>query len=174
MPTFNIKKSVAVVVAEDPKRCCEKCETDDCDSFTYEICSKCETHFCYEEGNLQGGKYLDNGDKICCECNVAEERMKEMEQYDRYILWTYGKDNEIKIHEVVYFGDDMLEDMYQRIMNGGIEGVYISSVEGGNNCSDKIKMWEKREEHIIYSWTTTDGANVEFKRRAEARQGGLW
>ena len=73
MPTFNIKKSVAVVVAEDPKRCCEKCETDDCDSYTYEICSKCETHFCYEEGNLQGGKYLDNGDKICCECNVAKD-----------------------------------------------------------------------------------------------------
>tara|TARA_R110000803_G_scaffold8520_1_gene27265 strand:+ start:4042 stop:4410 length:369 start_codon:yes stop_codon:yes gene_type:complete len=104
---------------------------------------------------------------------VVDIKIEDIEQYDRYILWTI-KDCEIKIHEVVDFGDDMLEDMYQRIMNGGIDGVYISSVEGGDDCRDKIKMWEKREEHICYSWTNTDGANEEFNRRAYARQGGLW
>ena len=109
-----------------------------------------------------------------CECGEkVVDKIEDIEQYDRYILWTIEQ-NGINIHDVVYFGDDMLEDMYQRILNGGIDGVYISSVEGGDDCRDKIKMWEKREEHICYSWTNTDGANEAFKSRADARQGGLW
>jgi len=88
---------------------------------------------------------------------------KDMEPYDRYVLWTKGlNDNKITIQEAVVYGDDMLGDMFELIMKGGIYGVYISFVDGGNDCSDKIKMWEEREEYIIYSWTTEEGANKEF------------
>ena len=120
---------------------------------------------CYEKRHIMYGERER-------ECEI--ERMKEMEQYDRYVLWTKENDGKITIHHANDYGDDMLEDMYELLMGGGIDGVYISAVEGGDDCRDQIKMWENREEHICYSWTTKDGADEEFKRRADGRQAGLW
>ena len=118
---------------------------------------------------------LDSSKPYCQSCeDIHCLRMKEMEQYDRYILWTMGNDNKITIHHANYYGNEMLEDMYEIIMAGVIDGVYISAVEGGDNCSDQIKMWENRDEHICYSWTIKDGANEEFKEMLDGRQDGLW
>ena len=111
----------------------------------------------------------------CLACAEEDTMRRELEQYDRYVLWTKENDGKITIHRVVAdYGDDMLEDMYEIIMGGGIDGVYISAVEGGDDCADQLKMWENREEHICYSWTTKDGSNEEFKRRADGRQAGNW
>ena len=109
----------------------------------------------------------------CLACAEEDTMRRELEQYDRYVLWT-SKYMQITIHESNYYGDDMLESMYELLMGGGIDGVYISAVEGGDNCSDQIKMWENRDEHICYSWTIKDGANEEFKEMLDGRQGGLW
>ena len=109
----------------------------------------------------------------CLACYEKSDGDGEMEQYDRYVLWTI-KDGKITIHEANIYGDDMLEAMYELLMGGGIDGVYISAVEGGDEISNKNNMWENREDHIEYSWTNTDGANEEFKRRLDGRQDGLW
>ena len=109
----------------------------------------------------------------CLACAEKSDGTGKMEQYDRYVLWT-SKYMQITIHESNYYGDDMLESMYELLMGGGIDGVYISAVEGGDNCNNKIKMWENREDHIQYSWTDSNGANEEFKRRLDGRQDGNW
>ena len=109
----------------------------------------------------------------CLACAEKSDGTGKMEQYDRYVLWT-SKYMQITIHESNYYGDDMLESMYELLMGGGIDGVYISAVEGGDKCNNKIKMWENREDHIQYSWTDSDGSNEEFKRRLDGRQDGNW
>ena len=109
----------------------------------------------------------------CLACYEKSDGDGEMEQYDRYVLWTI-KDGKITIHEANIYGDDMLEAMYELLMGGGIDGVYISAVEGGDEISNKNNMWENREDHIQYSWTVSDGADEEFKRRLDGRQDGLW
>ena len=83
----------------------------------------------------------------CLACAEKSDGTGKMEQYDRYVLWT-SKYMQITIHESNYYGDDMLESMYELLMGGGIDGVYISAVEGGDNCNNKIKT-EKTISNIV-------------------------
>lgn len=149
-----------------------------------DICGQTGREF-DQENPLKGcGETIEEDDEnimignisYCCRCaetSVYLYGMGKMEQYDRYVLWT-SKGQQITIQESNYYGDDMLESMYELLMGGGIDGVYISAVEGGDDCSNQIKMWENREDHIQYSWTDSNGANEEFKRRLDGRQDGNW
>ena len=130
---------------------------------------------------------MEDGD-VCGNCL----RMKEMEVVDRYILWTtkaIGENDSRKfiIHQANLYADDMLEDMYEIIMAGGVGSVNISSLDGaeegwnttGDDGSDI--SGDKRDNHLCYSWSAM-GAELDehkkacedFKKRLDGRQGGLW
>ena len=101
-----------------------------------------------------------------CECyaDSEEEEEEELLKYDHSILWiTKPNDNEKIIQTKTYYGDDMLEEMFEIIMGGGIQSVGITSISGS-----------PQEEHIIYSWDIVNGANEDFGVRVDRREGGNW
>ena len=107
--------------------------------------------------------------KHCDECGGygSEEEEEEILKCDHSILWiTKPNDNEKIIQAQCYYGDDMLEEMFEIIMGGGIQSVGISSRSGS--------LEEVRTEEIIYSWDIVNGANEDFGVRVDRREGGNW
>ena len=145
--------------------------------FSNLIAEKKGSHLKTKKCEVCGDEMIDHDEALCSVCDVKKEerrRMKEMEQYDRYILWTKKNidkagfvphEDITTFHQVNYYCDDMLEDMNDLIMKGGIDAVGISSMEGGDDekmCLELITM--ERCDHLIYGWTAKKGANTHFKK----------